>query len=173
MFNTIFNWPWSYGSWINNYICNQCLSPRTLWVRTPLMWGVPDTTLCDQVCQCLAAGWFSSDTPVSSTIKTDRHDITEILLTMVLNTITLTPQLRKESLISDGHQFHQYQQNVTITSHLNSLNTKKTTTCDIGNPGPGLKQCLYYTEAISFIDAVNNHWPCYCTVYTFLYLLMQ
>jgi len=20
-------WPWSYGSWIYNYICNQCLSP--------------------------------------------------------------------------------------------------------------------------------------------------
>jgi hypothetical protein len=31
--------------------------------------------------------WFS---PVSSTNKTGRHDITEILLKMVLNTITLT-----------------------------------------------------------------------------------
>jgi len=20
-------WSWSYGSWINNYLCNQCLSP--------------------------------------------------------------------------------------------------------------------------------------------------
>jgi hypothetical protein len=54
-----------------------------------------DTTLCDQVCQCLAAGWFSPSPPVSSTIKTDHHDITVILLTMVLNTKTLTPQLRK------------------------------------------------------------------------------
>jgi hypothetical protein len=36
-----------------------------------------------------AAGrWFSSGTPVSSTNKTD---ITEILLKVVLNTITLTP----------------------------------------------------------------------------------
>jgi len=26
---------WSYGSWIYNYLCNQCLSPLTLWVRTP------------------------------------------------------------------------------------------------------------------------------------------
>ena len=34
---------------------------------------------------------FSSSTPVSSTNKTDRHDITEILLKMVLNTITLNP----------------------------------------------------------------------------------
>jgi len=21
------SWPWSYGSWIFNYLCNQCLSP--------------------------------------------------------------------------------------------------------------------------------------------------
>ena len=24
---------WSYGSWIYNHLCNQCLSPLTLWVR--------------------------------------------------------------------------------------------------------------------------------------------
>jgi hypothetical protein len=40
-----------------------------------------DTTLCDKACQCLAAvQWFSRGTPVSSTNKTDRQDITEILL---------------------------------------------------------------------------------------------
>jgi len=33
--------------------------------------------------------WFSPGSPVSSTNKTDRHDITEILLKMALNTITL------------------------------------------------------------------------------------
>jgi len=33
--------------------------------------------------------WFSPDTPVSSTNKTDRHDIAEILLKVALNTITL------------------------------------------------------------------------------------
>jgi hypothetical protein len=32
---------------------------------------------------------FSPDTPVSSTNKTDRHDITEILLKVALNTIIL------------------------------------------------------------------------------------
>ena len=47
-----------------------------------------DTTLCDKVCQWLATGqWFSSGTPVSSTNKTDRHDITGILLKVELNTI--------------------------------------------------------------------------------------
>jgi len=30
-------WSWSYGSWIYNYLCNQCLSPLKLWVRTPFM----------------------------------------------------------------------------------------------------------------------------------------
>ena len=47
-------------------------------------------TLCDKVCQWLATGrWFSPGTLVSSTNKTDRHDITEILLKVVLSTITL------------------------------------------------------------------------------------
>ena len=59
-----------------------------LWVRIPLRRGVLDTTLCDKVCQCLATGrWFSPLTPVSSTYKTDRHEITEILLKVALNTI--------------------------------------------------------------------------------------
>jgi hypothetical protein len=58
----------------------------------PCSWrGVLDTTLCDQVCQWLATDrWFSPGTPVSSINKTDRHDITEILLKVVLNTIKPT-----------------------------------------------------------------------------------
>jgi hypothetical protein len=39
-----------YGSWIDNYLCNQCLSPMKLWVQIPLRRGVLDTTLCDKVC---------------------------------------------------------------------------------------------------------------------------
>jgi hypothetical protein len=40
----------SYGSLINNFLCNQCLiSPLPLWVRIPLRRGVLDTTLCDKV----------------------------------------------------------------------------------------------------------------------------
>jgi hypothetical protein len=46
------------------------------------------TTLCGKVCQRLATGqWFSPCPPVSFTNETDRHDITEILLKVVLNTI--------------------------------------------------------------------------------------
>jgi hypothetical protein len=42
----------------------------------------------NKVCQWLPAGWwFSPDTSVSSTNKTDRHNKTEILLKVALNTI--------------------------------------------------------------------------------------
>ena len=52
-----------------------------------------DTTLCDKVCQWLTTGqWFSPDTPVSSTNKSDRHDKTEILLKVALNTINQPPK---------------------------------------------------------------------------------
>jgi hypothetical protein len=41
----------------------------------------------DKVYQLLAHGWwFSPGTPASSTTKTGRHDITEILLKVALNT---------------------------------------------------------------------------------------
>jgi len=41
----------------------------------------------DKVYQLLAHGqWFSSGTSASSTTKTDRHDIAEILLKVALNT---------------------------------------------------------------------------------------
>ena len=50
----------------------------------PVTWL--DTTWCDKVCQWLAAGgWFSTGHTVSSTNKTDHHDITEILITIALN----------------------------------------------------------------------------------------
>jgi len=52
--------------------------------------GVLDTTLCDKVCQGLAAGrWFFPGTLVSSTNTTVSHDIFKIMLKVSLNTITL------------------------------------------------------------------------------------
>ena len=57
----------------------------------PLMRGLLDTTLCDEVCQWLATGQLvSPGSPVSSINKTDRHNIAEIFLKMALSTITLT-----------------------------------------------------------------------------------
>jgi hypothetical protein len=54
-----------------------------LWVRISMR--AKCTTLFNKVCQWLATGWwFSPGPPVSSTNKTDRQDITEILLKMAL-----------------------------------------------------------------------------------------
>ena len=62
-------------------------------IRIPLKRGVLDTTLCDKVVSDL---WqvcgFPPCSPVSFTNKTDRHDITEILLNVALNPTTLTRQ---------------------------------------------------------------------------------
>ena len=53
--------------------------------------GTLDTILCDQICQSIAADrYFSPVTPVFSTNKTNHHDMTEILLCVALNSITLT-----------------------------------------------------------------------------------
>ena len=81
---------WSYVFlWLNvlfdlmcfcGFMC--CLIFSVVWLHVFLDLHL---MLCDQVCQSLAAGqWFS---PVSSTNKTDRHDITEILLKVALNII--------------------------------------------------------------------------------------
>jgi hypothetical protein len=75
--------------WLRAYLIK--LTPLT-WVWIPLRRGLLNTTLCDKVCQWLVAGlWFSPGTPVSSTNKTDHHNITEILLKVALNTINLYP----------------------------------------------------------------------------------
>ena len=45
-------------------------------------------------------GGFTPGTPVSSTNIADRHDITEILLNVVLNTITLTLTCFQENILT-------------------------------------------------------------------------
>ena len=85
------SWSCSYGSWINNYLCNQCLSPLTLWVRIPFRRCVLDTALCVKMCRLLATSrWFSPGTQVFSTNKTDCQDLAEILFKVALNTIKQT-----------------------------------------------------------------------------------
>jgi len=94
------SWPWSYGSWIYKYICNQCLSPLMFWVWISIRAGC--TTLCDKVCQWLAIGWwFSPGTPVSSTNITDRPNLTEILLKVMLNTNNQTTPISRCTNILD------------------------------------------------------------------------
>jgi hypothetical protein len=74
------SWSWSYGSEFEFYS----------WQ------GVLDATLCDKVGQWRAAiQWFSLGTPVSSTNKAEPYNIIEILLKVVLNTITITLKMLK------------------------------------------------------------------------------
>ena len=78
------SWSWSYGSWIYNYLC---ISPLTLLSGIPLM---ARCTRYNIMWYNLSVRWFSLGTLVSSTNKTDYHDIADILLKVVLNTIALT-----------------------------------------------------------------------------------
>ena len=73
------------------------------------------------VCQWLATGrWFSPGTPVSSTNKTDLHDITEIFLQVALNTIAHNPfeMLIKELLL---YLLWMINNNFLIHKNLNQL----------------------------------------------------
>ena len=65
---------------------------NTMWARTRLCKLQKGCTrfaaASDKVCQLLAHGrWFPPGTLASSTTKTGRHDIAEILLKVALNTI--------------------------------------------------------------------------------------
>ena len=65
---------------ISVYHYHSCESESRSWR------GVPDIALCNKVNQLLVASrWFSPITPVSSTNKTQRHDIAEIFLNVALN----------------------------------------------------------------------------------------
>jgi hypothetical protein len=66
-----------WGSWIYNYLWNQCLSTLTLWVRIPFR---EVCSIQHYVIKFVSDLWqvsvFFLCTPVSSTNKIDRHDIT-------------------------------------------------------------------------------------------------
>jgi hypothetical protein len=73
------------GSWIYNYLCNQCLSSLIFWVRISIR--ARCTTLCDKVCQWLATGrWFSPGTPCKISVKKNMW-IKEILKVLLSNQI--------------------------------------------------------------------------------------
>jgi hypothetical protein len=88
---------WSFFIHCQEQVYNQSLSPLMLWVWISIR--ARCTTLCDKVCQWLATGrWFSPGPPVSSIRKSDRHDITEILLKVALNTIKQTNKQQTEQV---------------------------------------------------------------------------
>ena len=84
---TAFNWQWKQeyhrpakNSFNIRSLCGGSRQPMLFHLNVLLMLHSTD----------VAGHWFSPITLVSSTSKTDRHDITEILLKVALNTITLT-----------------------------------------------------------------------------------
>jgi len=93
--------------WVLSVVCRPIFSINSHFYCSPTVmcvcvWGeghrefasqcVLDTTLCDKDCQWLVVSqWFFLGSPVSSTSKTDHHDITEILLNMVFTTVTPNP----------------------------------------------------------------------------------
>ena len=104
------SWSWSYGSLIYNYLCNRWSSPLTLWVRVPFM---------GRYFVIKSVSDFRQVTPVSSTNKTDRHDITEILLEMALSSITLTQHRLFTYMIYYLHAYYRHEYRWTYT-HLTS-----------------------------------------------------
>ena len=77
--------------------------------------GALDITLCNKVCQWLAAGrWFSPGTLGFTTIKTDRHDMREILFRVTLS--TKTPLLNQSSPV--------LHETIKITTHTPIIATR-------------------------------------------------
>ena len=74
-----YNNDYSFTNEVGAVLCNQSLSPLNLWVWTPFM------ARCTRYnSELLQVGGFSL---LSSTNKTDRQNITEILLKVALSTI--------------------------------------------------------------------------------------
>ena len=85
-------WLDSPNTHIHDYSLTWLDSPNTHIHDCSLTWlDSPNTHIHDCSLTWLATGWwFSPGTSVSSTNKTDCHDITEILLKVALNTINQT-----------------------------------------------------------------------------------
>ena len=120
--------------------------------------------------QWLVTGrWFSSGTPVSSTNKTDSHDITEILLKVALNTINQPYCLWIRNLYfkfvlvvyewKKNQNFLLFvERRITITSHYAivfvSNNTNKTQHCD---PIGDLNECLLLNATWTIFQLYQVH----------------
>ena len=83
---------WSSPKRTSNHYCIECnlFSPWYSWTIAHLVLS-NNHTLAHTLTQWLATGrWFSPGIPISSTNKTDHHDLTEIVLKVVLTIVTLT-----------------------------------------------------------------------------------
>jgi hypothetical protein len=122
------------------------------------------TTLCDKDCQQLVAGqWFSPGTPFSSTNNTDRHDITEILLKVALNTITLTltPKLTHlTQLLMILYLFFLLRNYTNGTKLTSTPIASEPVTSMHFNPGSWRQICITTEKSITLwqTEQSNNHY---------------
>jgi hypothetical protein len=73
------------------------ISSRDIHTNKKIILGLID---CDKGYQLLAHGrWFSPGTLASSTTKTDRHDIAEVLLKVALHTKNQSINQSKDNLL--------------------------------------------------------------------------
>ena len=80
---------WPYVLSIFKSYCYLNIQELKLEFESRSWRGILNTKLCDKVCQWFATGrWFSPGTPISSTNKIDRYNITELLLKMALSAIS-------------------------------------------------------------------------------------
>ena len=86
------SWLWLNGSWIYNYLCNQLPSPLIVVGSNPAHGEVHSIQIyvIKFVTDFRQIGGFLRVLQFPPPIQYDRHEITDILLKVVLNTITLT-----------------------------------------------------------------------------------
>jgi hypothetical protein len=99
----------------NRVVIGQCLSPLNLF-ECRSWWGVLDTTCYAKVCDKSVVFFVLFD--FSSTNKTDRHDIVEILLKVGLNNITLN--LKEYAMKIQILTVHLYTNNSNMTAYISS-----------------------------------------------------
>jgi hypothetical protein len=104
------------------FLASNCLKWGKRYATTIFRFFLLCLNVCiNKVCQWLATGqWFSLGTPVSSINKTDRHDVTEILLKVALNTKTLT--LNKANCIFFIYSFNSI---AYLFPHFRQLDARK------------------------------------------------
>jgi len=95
--------------------------------------------------------WFSLGTPVSSTNKTNRYDITEILLNVALNIITLTLTLKVILNHKGQYLVHHCYIRLTVKYH---------------NPNPNPKSNIKPQGSISSPSLLYKTYNCCCSSIT-------
>ena len=143
-------------------IVSNCISCEIIWAYITSKWS----SLCDKVCQWLVAGqWFSSSTLVSSTNKTDRHDIAKILLKVALNTINSIIDLFCENgfLMAILHQVSEWLLFNTTTeqffSYIMVLHRRQNLRCDMWWE-------VHFKQNISAIVSLLRIYQCYVNIIT-------